>query len=460
MSKHDPFSSLGGERTIIKPRLGKPASAAIDSLDNLLGPSAQYGQLGQFSAAESEQAQAKLDTILAQLKENPCASNNALLAQASPLLRMVCAMGGAAQVPSAKALSASWAKGLLDLDRRLDELGRVQAERIAMRYVLCTFMDERAANTPWGGSGNWAAHSLLLQFFSETWGGEKVFTLIHKMMQSPSENRDLLEVMAIILSLGFNGKYHVESGGEAALHQLRNRLFQLIQTSTLDPVNPFTPLHPAFWKSRAPASGKRFNHIPLWLPVCALSMLGSLFFLGLYFDMNNQSDQAFADIAEITFPPPQFPQAQAAPIAPAVGLGLPQQLREEIAAGLLTLKQVGNKSTVILVGDGLFESGSAEIDQKAIPLVEKVARELALHPGQITVTGYTDNQPIRSIRFPSNWQLSSERAEKVAQRIAVFLPNTAIATEGAGAANPIAPNNTAAGRALNRRVEIALIHAQ
>ena len=88
---------------------------------------------------------------------------------------------------------------------------------------------------------------------------------------------------------------------------------------------------------------------------------------------------------------------------------------------------------------------------------------MALHMtpvGEVTVTGYTDNQPIRSIRFPSNWQLSSERAENVGQRIAVFLPNTAIATEGAGAANPIAPNNTAAGRALNRRVEIALVHAQ
>lgn len=457
MSKHDPFSSLGGERTIIKPRLGKPATAAIDSLDNLLGPSPQYGQHGQFSAAESAQAQAKFDTMLAQLKDNPSASNNMLLAQASPLLRMVCAMGSVAQVPSAKALSASWAKGLLELDRALEQLGRVQAERISMRYVLCTFMDERAANTPWGGSGNWAAHSLLLQFFSETWGGEKVFALIQKMMQTPFENRDLLEVMAVIISLGFKGKYQVEAGGEVALQQLRNRLFQLVQTSPLDPL---TPLHPTFWKSRAPASGKRLNHIPLWLPMCVLSALGSLIFMGLYFDMNTQSEQAFADIAEISFPPPQFPQAQAAPVAPAIGLGLPRQLREEIAAGLLTLKQAGNKSTVILVGDGLFESGSADIDPKALALVDKVARELALHPGQITVTGYTDNQPIRSIRFPSNWQLSSERAENVGQRIAASLPNTAIATEGAGAANPIAPNNTAAGRALNRRVEIALIHAQ
>ena len=57
----------------------------------------------------------------------------------------------------------------------------------------------------------------------------------------------------------------------------------------------------------------------------------------------------------------------------------------EISAGLLTLKQAGNKSTVILVGDGLFESGSAEIDPKAIPLVEKVARDCGVPAERVTL---------------------------------------------------------------------------
>lgn len=454
MNPNDPFSALGGERTIIKPRLGKPASPAIQSLDNILGPSQTPGQKNEHSQGL---AQAQFEQTLNQLKDNPAASNNQLLAHISPLLRMVCAVGSMAEMPSLKALSSTWSKELSDLDQKLEKLGRPQAERLSIRYVLCTFMDERAANTPWGGSGSWASHSLLLQFFSETWGGEKVFALIQKVMQSPSENRDLLEVMAVILSLGFKGKYHVENDGELALSQLRHRLFQLVKLSPLDPL---TPLHPPFWKSRAPASMKRFRQIPLWLPVSILSAAGAALFLGLYFNMNTQSDHAFAEITSITFPAPEFPQVEVAPVVQEQGNQLPDQLREEIAAGLLTLKQTGNKSVVLLVGDGLFQSGSAELSAQAIPLVEKVAKELALYPGQITVTGYTDNQPIRSIRFPSNWQLSSERAEHVGQRIAPFLPNTAIATEGAGAANPIAPNNTAEGRALNRRVEITLVHTQ
>lgn len=454
MNNEDPFFALGSERTIIKPRLGKPASAAIQSLDNILGPSESAARPGD---ADHTHAQARFDHILSQLQHSAVASQNVLLAKASPLLRMICTVGDMPEIGSLKALSSTVAKGIRELDQAFEKIQSPQAERLSVRYVLCTFMDERAANTPWGGSGQWANHSLLLLFFSETWGGEKVFALIQKLMQSPAENRELLELMAVVLSLGFKGKYKVETGGEVALVQLRNSLFQMVQPHSL---NPLAQLHPEFWKSRAPTARKRFLQIPLWLPISVLSTLGTLVFLGLYFNMNTQSDQAFAEITSLSFPAPEFPQVSAAPVEPVSGLELPIQLEQEIIAGLLTLKQLGNKSTVILVGDGLFDSGSAELSAKATPLVDKVARELALHPGQITVTGYTDNQPIRSIRYPSNWQLSAERAEYVGQRIAAFLPNTAIATEGAGAANPIAPNNTAQGRALNRRVEITLIHSQ
>lgn len=452
MNPNDPFSALGGERTIIKPRLGKPAPSAIQSLDDLLGPVSPR-QTG--TDAPNQQTKAAYSQILEQYRDAPAASRNQLLANSSPILRLTCMVGNSATVTSPRGLAEALSKSVSELDQRLEQAGRGQAERLSMRYLLCTFIDEKAANTPWGGSGQWASHSLLLQFFSETWGGEKVFALTQKLMQDPIQNRDLLEVMAVVISLGFKGKYKVEAGGDIALAALRHQLFQLVRRSPAEP-----DLHPAFWRSRAPKGQKKFQSVPLWLPVSALSVLACSVFLGLYFNLNRQSDEAFAAITAVSFPRPEFPVAQAAPVQITMGLELPRQLQQEIMDGVLTLKQIGNKSTVILVGDGLFDSGSAELSPKALPLVEKVAKELALHPGQITVTGYTDNQPIRSIRFPSNWQLSAERAEHVGQRIAKFLPNTAIATEGAGAANPIGPNTTPQGRALNRRVEITLLHAQ
>ena len=97
MNSNDPFSALGSERTIIKPRLGKPASQAIESLDNILGPS-NHAQTG--SMAQQALAQSQFDSTLQQLKANPAASHNLLLVHASPLLRMVCAVCSMAEVPS------------------------------------------------------------------------------------------------------------------------------------------------------------------------------------------------------------------------------------------------------------------------------------------------------------------------------------------------------------------------
>ena len=70
--------------------------------------------------------------------------------------------------------------------------------------------------------------------------------------------------------------------------------------------------------------------------------------------------------------------------------------------------------------------------------------------------GYTDNQPIRTLRFPSNWELSKARAESVSRLIAARIPGSRIGSDGRGEADPVAPNDTPQGRAKNRRVEITV----
>ena len=80
---------------------------------------------------------------------------------------------------------------------------------MAARYVLCTMLDEAAADTPWGGSGVWGRHSLLAMFHNETEGGEKVFQLMASWPRSPAANRDLLELIYAALALGFEGRYRV-----------------------------------------------------------------------------------------------------------------------------------------------------------------------------------------------------------------------------------------------------------
>jgi len=113
----------------------------------------------------------------------------------------------------------------------------------------------------------------------------------------------------------------------------------------------------------------------------------------------------------------------------------------------------------VLTDNLLFDSGSATLQPEADSLLDQVAQLLNLdksHP--ITVEGHTDNQPISSAQFPSNWELSTARATTVVR----FLISRGVGASRLGAVgyadlHPIASNATAAGRALNRRVEIVLM---
>jgi type VI secretion system protein ImpK len=68
---------------------------------------------------------------------------------------------------------------------------------------------------------------------------------------------------------------------------------------------------------------------------------------------------------------------------------------------------------VVIKGDGFFEPGGAVVASAYRPLLPRIAQALATLKGNVLITGHTDNQPIRTARFPSNWHLSQERADVV-----------------------------------------------
>jgi len=101
---------------------------------------------------------------------------------------------------------------------------------LAARYVLCSMLDEAILNTPWGSSGQWSQHTLLSTFHNETAGGEKFFLLLDRMRQTPAENADILELMYLCLSLGFEGKYRVIHNGKEQIELIRDDLYSLIRS--------------------------------------------------------------------------------------------------------------------------------------------------------------------------------------------------------------------------------------
>jgi len=94
------------------------------------------------------------------------------------------------------------------------------------RYVLCTFSDEMIGTTYWGKDNNWANASLLGHFYNETYGGDKFFEILSQLLRAPAKYVDLLELMYVCLSLGFEGKYRIQNRGKMELDSIRESLYK------------------------------------------------------------------------------------------------------------------------------------------------------------------------------------------------------------------------------------------
>jgi type VI secretion system protein ImpK len=139
-------------------------------------------------------------------------------------------------------------------------------------------------------------------------------------------------------------------------------------------------------------------------------------------------------------------------------LRLSELLAAQIQQHALEVQDRGDNETVIL-REGLFPSGSGEVDPAKLPLLQAVGDALNRLPGQVLITGHTDNVPIRSLLFPSNWALSKRRAEAVQQILARSVAPDRLSAEPRADSEPLAANDTTEHRALNRRVEISLFSA-
>ncbi len=109
----------------------------------------------------------------------------------------------------------------------------------------------------------------------------------------------------------------------------------------------------------------------------------------------------------------------------------------------------------------LFESGSAVITARARDILEKISTVLAAAPNQIKVEGHTDNLPIHTSQFPSNWELSVIRSTNVLQILqSDGITPDRLSAAGYGEYRPIASNNTDAGRSKNRRIDLVILRSK
>ena len=109
--------------------------------------------------------------------------------------------------------------------------------------------------------------------------------------------------------------------------------------------------------------------------------------------------------------------------------------------------------------DGLFLAGEDTLVPAALPLIDRLAGVLALTGREIRIEGHADPRPIHSARFPSNWELSTARATGLVRYLIAqhAIPPERLSASGYGEYRPIDTNDTPAGRARNRRVDVVVL---
>ncbi len=138
---------------------------------------------------------------------------------------------------------------------------------------------------------------------------------------------------------------------------------------------------------------------------------------------------------------------------------LRELLREEIEQGLATVEQVGGRIVVQIHEHGSFPSGNAELRAKILPTIDKLAVFIEEMEGVVQVTGHTDDVPISTTVYRSNWDLSAARAVSVAHRLMYNsgVPPGRLVVTGLADTLPLESNDSAEGRARNRRVQVSII---
>ncbi len=397
-------------------------------------------------------------------KRAPGGGLNPLVNAAATLVALVAPLRDLPELPDVTGLYERIKNELNAFQGQAREAG-VRAELVKpASYALCTMLDEVVLNTPWGSNSDWSNQSLLSTFHNEVWGGEKFFQILESMSQEPARNLELLELLYICLALGFQGKYQVLDGGRSTLERLQDNLYRTIRAHRSDFERELSP----HWQGIRDDRNPLVRYVPLWVVGALAGALLLALFVGFLFTLNSASDPVFAGLQGIgrekvalldaeLYPlePAPEPEPEPDPYQPTLAMFL----EPEVAQELVDLVERDDSTTVIIRGDGLFRSGSAKVRQEYHPLLKRIGEALLEVEGRVLVTGHTDSIPIRTLRFPSNWHLSQERADAVLALLAAELGSAdRLKAEGRSDTEPVAGNDTREGRARNRRVEVTLVY--
>ncbi len=390
------------------------------------------------------------------------AASNPLAAAAAPLLQLLARLRNTATAPDQGDMRDRTARELRDFEKRARDAGVPMEQLRPAHYALCASLDDAVLNTPWGAHGRWSQRTLASTFHKDEQAGQGFFDQLRQMRNNPASHLPVLELMYLCLALGFMGPFRAAPDGQDRIDRIREQTFGLI-AGQLPPAAPTLAQH---WKGvEAPYRPTR-TRFPVWVGLCAALAVIAGGFVWTLNGLNAGSDDVYASllaaspstmprIARAPFVQPPPPPPEPPPPGPAERLRA--ALAAEIAQHAVAVLATPSATTLRIPAARLFAQPNATLAPAATPLLDRIGQALKAEAGPLRVIGYTDNQPSRTVGFPSNFALSQARAQAVRAALAKPIGDAArLMAEGRADADPAAPNATPEGRELNRRIDIVL----
>jgi type VI secretion system protein ImpK len=373
---------------------------------------------------------------------------NPLVKAASPILLLAGQLRGSLSAPDVGDLRRHALEEIRRFEERAGAAGVSREVTRAARYALCASLDEAVLSTPWGAQSEWAQQTLLVALHREAWGGEKFFEMLDRISPDPGQHIDLMELQYLCLALGFGGKYQVVDRGHARLAEVQQDLYRKIRAHRGTPPSDLS----LRWQGLKDRRNRLIRYVPWWVVGAAALAILAVAFVSYYTVLGNRSATVEARLAAVGLDEFAVPR----PAPPPAGPTLKQLLAPEEAKGTLVVEEDAGKTLVTLVATDLFASGSATVNPAYAETLRHVAEAIDRVPGRVLVAGHTDDQPLKSFRYPSNVELSRERALSVLNLLRPAIRDQGrLESTGFGSEQPkYTPASTAENRARNRRVEI------
>jgi len=438
----DPFAP--SDATILRPRPGRRPGAPAPS-----APSSTPLPPGQPAAQPPPSYSAQPPPTSASLGDFIATGINPLVQAAVPLLVLAGRLRGQIANADVENLRRQGVQEVRAFEDRARRAGVPAEDVLAARYALCTVIDEAVLNTPWGAQSGWASQSLLVTFHREASGGEKFFQILERVRGEPQRYGALLELLYVCLALGFEGRHRLDERGAMRLAEIRQDLYRTIEAQRGAAESELSPR----WKGVEDRRNAVLRFVPLWVvaAACAALLIGVFIFFNA--KLNTRAHAINAALAGVGL---ESAKAAAPPIPGTPTSGLARLLAPQISSELVSVEEAGERTVITITVADLFGSGSANVNARREQLIHEVGAALNQVPGRIIVTGHTDDQPVRSLRFQDNYELSRARAVEVATLLKSDVRDAGrIDSAGKGDSEPrYEPANLPENRARNRRVEI------